>query len=345
MQASSAQTRDVVVGVFDDRDDAEDAINALRSSGFQASDVSVVARDRDVAGRLADDTGTEAGAGAATGALAGGLLGGAAGWLVGIGALAIPGIGPFIAAGPLAAALGGAALGAAGGGLVGALTGAGIPEDEAKWYDERVRGGDILVTVNSRGRAQEAQSIMRQYGGHDFQSGTSATSRSWEDVAPEYRSGYQSRAGTDRPYEQAEPAGRFGYEVFSSRRASGTRSDWRTAEPEIRREWEGRGIGSWDEHRDEVRRGWDYGRGRTAPRVRDEGGDPDRTSGVVGGSTVGGTIGGIAGAAVGGPAGLAAGAAIGGTAGAVSGDAASDDDDVDDDRRRAGRGGGNKPVV
>ena len=111
-----------------------------------ADDISILARDRDTAGQLADDTGTEAAAGAATGALAGGLLGGVAGWLVGIGALAIPGVGPIIAAGPIAAALGGAALGAAGGGIIGALTGAGVPEDEARYYDEEFRRGGIVVT-------------------------------------------------------------------------------------------------------------------------------------------------------------------------------------------------------
>src|SRR5918994_3292439 len=106
------QSRDTVVAVFDDRDDAQDAINALRNAGFMAEDISILARDRDTAGRLAEDTGTEAATGAATGALAGGLLGGVAGWLVGIGALAIPGFGPFIAAGVLGSALTGAAIGA-----------------------------------------------------------------------------------------------------------------------------------------------------------------------------------------------------------------------------------------
>ncbi len=126
------QNRNTVIGVFDDRDDAEDAIKALKEAGFPADQIGVAARDRNAAGALAEETGTEAGTGAATGALTGGLLGGVAGWLIGIGALAIPGIGPLIAAGPLAAALGGAALGAASGGLIGALTGAGVPEEEAR---------------------------------------------------------------------------------------------------------------------------------------------------------------------------------------------------------------------
>src|SRR5919108_6046523 len=167
------QSRDTVVAVFDDRDDAQDAINALRDAGFMAEDISVLARDRDTAGRLAEDTGASVAAGAATGALAGGLLGGVAGWLVGIGALAIPGVGPIVAAGPLAAALGGAALGATGGGIIGALTGAGVPEEEATWYDQRVRGGGILVTVNARGRYDEALTIMREYGGRDYTTGMS----------------------------------------------------------------------------------------------------------------------------------------------------------------------------
>src|SRR5687767_6996421 len=161
------QSRDTVVAVFDDRDDAQDAINGLRDAGFMADDISILARDRDVSGQLADDTGTEAAAGAATGALAGGALGGLAGWLVGIGALAIPGIGPIIAAGPLAAALTGAAIGAAGGGLLGALTGMGVPEEEARWYEGEVGRGGILVTVKADGRFDEARNLLRQYGARE----------------------------------------------------------------------------------------------------------------------------------------------------------------------------------
>jgi hypothetical protein len=166
------QTRDLAVAVFDDRDDAERAINGLRDAGFEPDQISVMARDRDEAGRLAEDTGTEAGTGAATGALTGGLLGGVAGWLIGIGALAIPGVGPIIAAGPLAAALGGAALGAAGGGLIGALTGAGVPEEEARYYEDRFKSGGILLTVNAPGRYDEAAAVLRDHGGHDYEGRT-----------------------------------------------------------------------------------------------------------------------------------------------------------------------------
>lgn len=169
------QTRNTVVAVFDEREDAEDAINALKEAGFRPGTIGIVARSRDEAGVLAQDTGTETAAGAASGAVAGGILGGLAGWLVGIGALAVPGVGPLIAAGPLAAALGGAAIGAAGGSLIGALTGAGVPEEEARWYDERVRGGGWLVTVESAGRYEEARSLLHEYGGRDYETGRAGT--------------------------------------------------------------------------------------------------------------------------------------------------------------------------
>src|SRR5918998_1214930 len=101
--------RETVVGVFNNRNEAEMAIQQLRNAGFRSEDIGILVRDQDVARDIADDTGTEVGEGAATGAVTGGVLGGIAGLLVGIGALATPGIGPVLAAGPLAAALGTAA--------------------------------------------------------------------------------------------------------------------------------------------------------------------------------------------------------------------------------------------
>ena len=161
------QTRSTVVGVFDDRDDAQRAIEALKDLGFGGDDIGVTMRDKGDTKEMAEDTGAHAGAGAATGALAGGALGGVAGWLVGIGALAIPGIGPIVAAGPLAAALTGAAVGAAGGGLLGALTGMGVPEEEAHWYEGEVGRGGVLVTVRADGRLEEARRVMRQHGARE----------------------------------------------------------------------------------------------------------------------------------------------------------------------------------
>ena len=158
--------RNTVVGVFDEGDAVEHAINALEEAGFAAEEISVAARCQDAAGAIAKGAAPEASAGAATGALAGGMLGGVAGWLLAIGALAIPGIGPIIAAGPLAGALGGAAFGAVGGGMVGAFTGTGVPEHEAAWLDERERAGGLLVTVSAEGRCDEARAIMAEHGAH-----------------------------------------------------------------------------------------------------------------------------------------------------------------------------------
>ena len=328
------QTRDMVVAVFYERDDAEDAINALKDAGFRGEDIGIVARNRTEAGVLAEDTGTEAGAGAAAGALAGGALGGVAGWLVGIGALAIPGIGPIVAAGPLAAALGGAAIGAAGGGLIGALTGAGVPEEEAHWYEERVRSGGWLVTVNARGRYDEVRSILREYGGHDYERGAhTASYPAWGEASGTFRTDYERSCRSGSRWEDAEPAHRFGYESYGRTRDTGTYRDWRTAEPELRREWETRGTGTWDEARSHVRHGYDYGRGRR--RFRDY--DDSDAAGTAGGAVVGGTAGAVAGGAVAGPPGAVAGAAIGGTAGAAAGNATEDAIEGDGDlppRRR-----------
>jgi len=256
----------MVVAVFDDRRDAQDAIEALRDAGFSADSISFMARDRDTAGRLADDTGTDMAAGAATGALAGGLLGGVAGWLVGIGALAIPGVGPIIAAGPIAAALGGAALGAAGGGIIGALTGAGVPEHEARFYDEEFRRGGIVVTVHAAGRYTEAERILHEYGGRDAMSSSRTTYGTWQETSPRFRSSYEQRYGTNRRWEDVEPAHQFGYEAYGQHRQTGARADWDAAEPSLRQQWERSNRGGWDAHRDAIRRGWDYGRGRTSFR-------------------------------------------------------------------------------
>jgi len=169
--------RETVVGVFSDRMQAQRAIEALKAAGFRGEDIGILMQNKDGAKDLASDTGTKAGAGAAAGATTGGLLGALGGLLVGLGALAIPGIGPVLAAGPLVAALGplvggvatGAALGAGTGALAGALIGLGIPDDEAHIYEERFNQGRILVTVKAgTGRYGEAEQILRQAGAEDI---------------------------------------------------------------------------------------------------------------------------------------------------------------------------------
>lgn len=161
--------RSTVVGVFHSRDDARAAIDALKEANFPASGISILSPDRRETETMAEETGTHAGSGAATGAVAGGVLGGLGGWLLGIGALAIPGIGPFIAAGAFASALGGAAIGAGVGAIAGALTGMGVPDEEASYYEGEVKSGRTLVTVAADGRYSEARTILRQYGAYDIE--------------------------------------------------------------------------------------------------------------------------------------------------------------------------------
>ena len=149
-----------VFGIAKSESQAIAIADQLKAAGFSENDLSVLFPDKEGTKDFAHEQHTKAPEGAATGATGGALLGGALGWMVGIGALAIPGLGPFIAAGPLMAALAGAAGGAAAGGLTGALVGMGIPEYEAKRYEGKVKDGNILMSVHTedseeRERAKE----------------------------------------------------------------------------------------------------------------------------------------------------------------------------------------------
>ncbi len=128
---------------------AQEIVSHLKDGGFSSNDISVLFPDKSGTRDFAHEQHTKAPEGAATGAGVGGVLGGTLGWLAGIGSLAIPGLGPFIAAGPIMAALSGAAVGAAAGGLTGALVGMGIPEFEAKRYESKIKEGNILISVHS----------------------------------------------------------------------------------------------------------------------------------------------------------------------------------------------------
>jgi hypothetical protein len=142
----------------------------LRAAGFSENDISVLFPDKQGTRDFAHEQHTKAPEGAAVGAGAGAVLGGALGWLVGIGSLAIPGLGPFIAAGPIMAALAGAAGGAAAGGLTGALIGMGIPEYEAKRYEGKVKHGNILMSVHCDDSKEldRAKEIFTQGGAEDI---------------------------------------------------------------------------------------------------------------------------------------------------------------------------------
>lgn len=138
-----------VIAIAKSEDQAVRVVEQLKAAGFSNNDVSVLLPDRAGSRDFAHEHHTKAPEGAATGAVVGGLAAGALGWLVGIGSLAIPGVGPLIAAGPIMAALSGAAAGGAVGGLAGALVGLGIPEYEAKQYEGKVKNGNILISVHT----------------------------------------------------------------------------------------------------------------------------------------------------------------------------------------------------
>lgn len=160
----------VAYGIYPDREAFERALDGLRSAGFRNSDVSAVLPERDLTVRdLAHEIHTKAPEGIAAGAGTGAAVGGVLGWLIGIGALAIPGVGPLVAAGPIVAALAGAGAAGATGGLVGGLIGAGIPEVEAKRYAGRIRDGGYLLSVHCDDRewANRAEEILETTGGRD----------------------------------------------------------------------------------------------------------------------------------------------------------------------------------
>ena len=156
---------------------AENIVSNLKDGGFISNDISVLMPDKKGTRDFAHEQHTKAPEGAATGAGTGGVVGGTLGWLAGIGALAIPGAGPFIAAGPIMAALSAAAIGAAVGGVTGTLVGMGIPEYEAKQYEGKIFSGNALISVhtdNSEERTR-AKEIFTKAGAADISSSSEAT--------------------------------------------------------------------------------------------------------------------------------------------------------------------------
>jgi hypothetical protein len=158
-----------VFGIYPDQLTAEDAVDSLRDSGFRSTDISVLFPDNQGTKDFAHEKHTKAPEVAVAAGSSGAVIGGALGWLAGIGALAIPGVGPFIAAGPIMGMLGGIGVGGAIGGLAGALIGLGIPEYEAKRYEGRIRRGGILLSVHCDDPdwAKRAKNILQQTGAED----------------------------------------------------------------------------------------------------------------------------------------------------------------------------------
>ena len=162
------------------RDQADRIVGQLKDANFSNNDISVLFPDKDSTRDFAHEKNTKAPEGAVTGASTGGVIGGALGWIAGIGALAIPGVGPFIAAGPIMAALSGAAIGATAGGIAGGLIGLGIPELEAKRYEGKVKAGNLLISVHTENSEEitRAKDIFTNAGAQDIcTTGEASTSK------------------------------------------------------------------------------------------------------------------------------------------------------------------------
>lgn len=290
-----------VIGLFDTITQAEQAVNALVTGGFSRDDISLIARDTEdrYKGLRTEDTPTDEVSNTAAGAGAGAMVGGLGGLLVGLGALAIPGIGPVVAAGPLVATLIGAGVGAAAGGMIGALMDVGVTEEAAGYYAEGVRRGGSLVSVRAEDALVErAAGIMERQGAIDVdrrvaewrQSGWSgydpsaepyrrtsdyttttssadrSTLRDFDAYDADFRSDFdRTYASRGYTYDRYEPAYRYGYTLVREDRYRDR--EWNDIEPDVRRDWESRNQGLWEDVKDAVRYAWDKVRGYpTTPR-------------------------------------------------------------------------------
>lgn len=243
-----------VFGIYRQEGQAGRAVDALRESGFRATDISVLMPaspgDRD----LVVDKSSKAPEGAVAGASSGALLGGALGWLAAAGTLAIPGIGPFIAAGPLMAFLGGMGVGGTVGGIAGALVGAGTPEYEAKQYEGRIQSGHILISVHCSDSEwrNAAQAILERTGAEDI----SYTRESPPPIekplgsVSDHEADFRRNFGTNHvdmgvPYKDAAPAYEFGFHMARSQRFAGKKFE--DVEPELKAAYLSQfPSGNWD---------------------------------------------------------------------------------------------------
>src|SRR6202521_4202893 len=168
-----AGKKTAVFGIYQNEKQAERSVEDLLAAGFSNDDISVLLADNQGSKDFAHEKNTKAPEGTTTGVTAGGVIGGTLGLLAGIGSLAIPGVGPFIAAGPIMGALAGLGVGGTVGGLIGALVGMGMPEYEAKRYEGRVKDGGVLLSVHCNGSndVSRAKDLLKQPGAEDIASG------------------------------------------------------------------------------------------------------------------------------------------------------------------------------
>jgi len=265
--------RNAVVGVFNNRDQAERAVDDLRRAGFGDDQIGFAVRQGE--GTTTEgDTGTrttehETGKSAATGAVGGGVLGGIIGAAA---ALLIPGFGPVLAGGILAATLGGAAVGAATGGLVGALTGLGVPKEEAHYYQGEFEAGRTIVTVKADGRSQEAVDILRRDGAYDAStrgSTTSGTGYETGTTGSSASTGYGPTGTSSTGYGPTGTSG-TGYNTTSGSTGYSTSGStagdfrdsgrWEDVAPRYRSGWEqryGQSGGRWEDYEPGYQFGWE----------------------------------------------------------------------------------------
>lgn len=195
------QGNKVVYGLFETRAALETAVGRLKAEGFQSSDISALLPTAEGSKEFAHQKDTKAPEAASAGAAGGAVLGGALGWLAGIGTLAIPGLGPFVAAGPILATLGGAGIGGTLGGIAGALVGMGIPEYEAKRFESSVKDGGMLLSVHAgQGEwIEKAKMIFKECGAHDISS-TSEEKSSDEDRGEHFFTAKSQDTTSDRRF-------------------------------------------------------------------------------------------------------------------------------------------------
>ena len=172
MQTYNKDSHKVVFGIYSNRTSVENGVDRLKSEGFSNSEISVLMPEKGASERFAHEKSTKAPEGATAGAGTGLVVGGTLGWLVGIGMLAVPGVGPLIAAGPIVALLAGAGTGAAVGGITGGLIGLGIPEYEAKRYESFIKEGGILLSVHTGNSdmIEKAKVALKETGAKDISS-------------------------------------------------------------------------------------------------------------------------------------------------------------------------------
>jgi hypothetical protein len=242
--------------LVDTETQADAIVGKLRSAGFSDDDISVLFPDKGSTRDFAHKKETKMPEGATIGASTGGAIGGTIGLLAGIGALAIPGLGPFIAAGPIIAALSGGAIGAGVGGLTGALVGLGIPEYEAKRYEGKVKEGSILISVHSESNDEtnSAKDIFLEEGAHDISStgeahtevkdqGDARTTASRVNEISSTQDIAAPRVKKNARFVTIEQIQRRAYFISERRKSLGggdEAADWAQAEQELRAEATGK---------------------------------------------------------------------------------------------------------